>query len=141
MFSEIDKELAWGLEVEQELAEQFANKMNCTVWKTPGKEDFDYFLCRNSRIIGVIEVKRRNLPMNEYKDTILPLRKITAASAYAALGWVAYFVCQWSDHAGYISIQQPPHHTGFIKREDRSREGATYEGIYAFYEIAKFTLL
>lgn len=66
----------------------------------------DFGVFRDSNLVAVGEIKRRNTPRDHYYTVPLNLRKIDGFATYERKGIDGYYFVLWSDQLGYISVER-----------------------------------
>tara|TARA_R110000751_G_scaffold64667_1_gene132729 strand:- start:2913 stop:3374 length:462 start_codon:yes stop_codon:yes gene_type:complete len=71
------------------------------------------------RIKCFVEVKTRTTPKQHYRNFIISLSKIVAASAYERCGIPTYLLVKWTDSSGWIKLEEQKWEVRFGGRQDR----------------------
>jgi hypothetical protein len=103
----------------------------------PKFADYDYEVVINGISDHYIEVKVRNIPINQFETTKVPLRKHSTAEHFYNSGLKAtYFVCGFTDCCAILPLwEEPDRESVMLARHDRGDD----EDLYAMYKIERFT--
>ena len=90
--------------VEHEVAEKLAYKWHATQVAFPDGSTVDRVLVRDGRVIGLVEIKTRQTPVDKYPTYYASHQRLQRLRYIAkALRLPPVFVVQWSDACGWLN--------------------------------------
>ena len=123
---------------EQEIAYAYGLENETIPIKLYNFADFDFIMIKDGKAVESLEVKERSNKINDFKETMVPLRKVVRALEIIRGGGVAKILIKWTDCTGILDFSVPFDKIGLGGRQDR---GVDERKPYAFYSVLKFKRL
>lgn len=96
-------------ENEDRVAKTLSNKFECTYFKLPIAYKADYAFLREEKVVGLVEVRCRNVTFAKYETIMLSVHKRMDCLALAdALKVPALFAVQYQDGLYTINLEEEP---------------------------------
>ena len=90
------------------------------VIKTPPRAPYDYCILKEGLISGIVEIKVRTNPHNQYSTYMISLEKVSQSTSHAnIIGCPFYIVVQWADRLGRWKFSREQYTAGMGGRSDR----------------------
>lgn len=96
-------------ENEEQVAKTLATKYECDFFKLPIAYKADYAFLRDDKVVGLVEVRCRNVPFAQYSTIMLSVHKRMDCLALAdALGVPVIFAVRYQDGLYTINLNEIP---------------------------------
>lgn len=133
----ITTDIKFGLEQELSAAMLFADEIwpGSSVSRLPEYSDLDFVITRRGEVMAFLEIKARRVSVDEYKTTMIPLRKHhIAKQIYDNLKIQTFAIIVFQDAMVSFHLENAPDEIQFVKRDDRE------SGMqHCFYNHSRFT--
>lgn len=131
----MNNDLVVGLLNEHSIAIRYAQKFGFQQMKMDIFDDFDFTMCRNGKVYQWLEIKVRDCNSFDFKDTMVPIRKVIKGLDIIRKGGNAFLLIQWKDKTGMLNFTKPFSRIDIGGRVDR---GVNETQPYAYYKVSDF---